>query len=231
MMDMETKDPLAVKLGARGGRATIKKYGKKHMRKLSKIAVAVRHRTRPSSRVTIAMSKGVYLEIYNAGNKNASDLLKTANLLCNKDYFAQAYVLAYTALEEISKSQFAADVFTGLCTGNEFKKFYRAHEKKIAGINWAHDDANSYPHKYKWIGPDMDDVEEMNPDKPLFSKRQAALYVDIDFGRGTISKPSEVISEKDARDIIHIVEVALERIWEITGEFGGMQIGTKGFMK
>lgn len=77
----------------------------------------------------------------------------------------------------------------------------------------------------------MDDVEEMNPDKPIFSKRQAALYVDVDFTKGTITKPADVISEKDARDIIHIVEVALERIWEVTGEFGGMQIGTKGFMK
>ncbi len=43
--------------------------------------------------------------------------------------------------------------------------------------------------------------------------------------------PELFITEKDAQDIIHIVEVAFERIWEVTGEFGGMQIGTKGFMK
>ena len=177
------------------------------------------------------MSTNVFLELYNAGNKNAADLLESANILCDRKHHAQAYVLAYTALEEISKSQFAADVFTRLRSEDEFKKSYRAHENKIANVGWAHQDANNYPHKYKWVGPDMEDVEEINPDKPLFSKRQAALYVDIDFKKGSVSNPSDVISEKDARDIIHIVEVALERIWEITGEFGGMQIGTKGFMK
>jgi AbiV family abortive infection protein len=177
------------------------------------------------------MSKNIFLEIYNAGNKNAYNLLKSANLLCSKGHFSQAYFLAYTALEEISKSQFSADVFTGLRTETEFRKFYRAHNDKIANIGWAHYDASSHPHKYKWVGPDMDDVEEMNPDKPLFSKRQSALYVDADFKKGTIAKPSDVITEKDTRDIIHIVEVALERIWEVTGEFGGNQIGTKGFMK
>jgi len=177
------------------------------------------------------MNKSVFLEVYNAGNKNASDLLKATNVLCDAGHYAQAYVLAHTALEEISKSQFAADVFTSLKTEDEFRKFYRDHKNKIASIGWAHHDASSYPHKYKWIGPDMDDVEEMNPEKPQFGKRQAALYVDVDFDTGVVTKPSDIIGEKDARNIIHIVEVALERIWEITGEFGGMQIGTKGFMK
>ena len=177
------------------------------------------------------MKKSIFLEIYNAGNKNASDLLKCAGILCNKGHFPQAYFLAYTALEEISKSQFSADVFTGMEKEEEFIKFFRNHRDKITNIDWAHCDATSYPYKYKWTGPDIDDVEEMNPDKPLFNKRQSALYVDIDFLNSLVIKPVDVIEEKDARDIIHIVEVALQRIWEITGEFGGMQIGTKGFMK
>ena len=177
------------------------------------------------------MKKDVFLEIYNAGNRNAYDLKEAAKILCVAGHYVQGYVMAYTALEEISKSQFAADVFTGLRTEDEFKKFYRDHPEKIDSIGWAHNDANSYPYKYKWIGPDMDDVEEMGSDKPLFSKRQSALYVDVDFKTGVVSEPSKVVSEKDTLDIIHVVEVALERIWEITGEFGGMQIGTKGFMK
>lgn len=181
--------------------------------------------------MTKQSNKNIFLEIYNAGNKNASDLLKSANMLFTKGRFAQAYTMAYTALEEISKAQFAADVFTGLRSEDEFKKFYRDHKDKIAGIGWAHYDASSYPHKMKWVGPDMDDVEEMMPEKPRFDKRQAAMYVDINFDNGVISKPADSISEKDARDIIHVVEVAFERIWEITGEFGGMQIGTKGFLK
>jgi AbiV family abortive infection protein len=176
-------------------------------------------------------NRNIYLEIYNAGNKNASNLLKAANSLYAEGLFAQAYTMAYIALEEISKAQFAADVFTGLRKEDEFKKFYRDHKSKIAGVEWAHYDASTYPHKMKWFGPDMDDVEEMTPEMPGFDKRQAAMYVDIDFDKGIISKPFEAVSEKDAQDVIHIVEVAFERIWEVTGEFGGNQIGTKGFMK
>ena len=177
------------------------------------------------------MDQDIFLKLYNAGNRNARDLLEAAEVLFEASHYAQAYVLAYTALEEISKSQFAADVCTGLRTQKEFVSFCRAHREKIDSIAWAHDDASSYPHKYKWIGPDMDDVIEMNPEQPLFTKRQAALYVDMNSDRRTISTPSEVISEKDAQDIIHIADVALQRIWEVTGEFGGEQIGTKGFMK
>lgn len=177
------------------------------------------------------MNKSSYLEIYNAGNKNAYKLVESANILCDAGYFSQAYFLAYTALEEISKSQFSADVFTGYQEEKDFEKFYFNHKKKIANVEWAHIDATKSHHRYKWIGPEVDDVEEMSPDKPLFNKRQSALYVDVDFTNSLVAKPYEVVLEKDARDIIHLVEVALERIWEVTGEFGGNQIGTKGFMK
>lgn len=177
------------------------------------------------------MTNNLYLKIYNEGNNNASNLLNAATLLYNNNYYSQAYALAYTALEEISKSQFAADVFTGLRTKKEFNDFYRSHNDKIENIEWAYLDANSHPHKYKWIGPEIDSVEVITPNRPLFDKRQKALYVDINFNNSSTSQPSEIISEKDALDIIHIVEVALERIWEVTGEFGGNQIGTKGFMK
>ncbi len=177
------------------------------------------------------MEKKTYLEIYNASNRNASNLLRAGQALSGKQKYSQAYVMGFSALEEISKGQCAADVFTGLKTEEDFQKFYKSHQEKIAHAEWAHVDANNYPHNLKWIGPDMEDFERMTPDKPLLSKRHKALYVDVDFVTGVISKPDEVISEMDAQNILHIVEVALERIWEITGEFGGMQIGTKGFMK
>ncbi len=168
------------------------------------------------------MSDSIFLEIYNAGNKNANKLLESANILFSDGYFSQAYFLAYTALEEISKSQFSADVFTGIRKKEEFEKFYRDHRGKIVNIDWAHEDATSYPYKYKWIGPDMDDIEEINSDKPLFNKRQAALYVDVNFNNNTVIKPWDIILEKDAKDIIHIVEVALQRIWEITMKSSGV---------
>ncbi|MHA1371612.1 MAG: AbiV family abortive infection protein [Promethearchaeota archaeon] len=171
-----------------------------------------------------------YLEIYRVAHNNASDLLKEAELLFDHKYFARAYVLAFTALEEISKSQFAADVFTGLCKEGDFNRFYKNHRSKIGRMIWAHLDANSYSYNKKWVGPDVDDVEQINPQEPQFQKRQDALYVGIDFQNKKIIKPVEQISERDAKEIIRIAEVAFERIWEVS-EYYGNQIGTKGFMK
>lgn len=175
--------------------------------------------------------KSLYLEIYNKANKNALNLLREAELLYDNKHYARAYFLAYTALEEISKSQFAADVFTGLCEEQSFKDFYHNHPAKLERIKWAHEDASSYPHNLKWIGPDQDDVERLDPQAPVFQKRQHALYIDLDFKELSTSDPEEKINEQDAKEIIHIVETALFRIWEVTGEFGGNQIGTKGFIK
>ncbi len=176
-------------------------------------------------------AKNNFLEIYKVAHNNAADLLREAELLYENKHFARAYALAFTALEEISKSQFAADVFTGLHTEEEFKEFYRDHKRKIGRTKWAHEDANSYPHNLKWVGPDIDDLERINPREPDFKKRSDALYVGIDFNNHTITKPKEKITEKDAKEMMRIIEVALERIWEVSGEFGGNQIGTKGFMK
>lgn len=175
-------------------------------------------------------TKQYYLEIYQKAHNNAVELLQEAEILFKHKKYSRAYFLAFTTLEEISKSQFAADVFTGMCSEEEFKAFYRNHKVKIRQMGWAHNDANSYPHNLKWVGPDQDDMEEVNPKAPIFQKRQASLYVDIDFERQIVSSPGQVISEEDAREIIHIVGVALQRVLEVT-EFWGHQIGTKGFMK
>lgn len=177
------------------------------------------------------LTKNNFLEIYKIAHNNAADLLREAELLYNHKHFPRAYALAFTALEEISKSQFAADVFTGLHTSEDFEKFYRNHKHKIDRMAWAHDDANSYPHDLRLVGPDIDDLERINPSEPDFKKRSDALYIGVDFNNKKIIKPNEQITEKDAKEIMRIVEVALERIWEVSGEFGGNQIGTKGFMK
>lgn len=176
------------------------------------------------------LSNTQYLEIYTKAHNNAGDLLREAELLFEHNYFARAYALAFTALEEISKSQSAADVFTGFQKPEDFDKVYSDHKQKIKGIMWAHDDANSYTYNLKWIGPDIDDVIKINPKEPLFQKRQRGLFVDIDFDTLKIISPNEEVTEQDARGIIHIVETALKRIWEIT-EYWGHQIGTKGFLK
>lgn len=171
----------------------------------------------------------LFLDIYRKAHNNALDLLREAELLYAHKAYARAYAIAYTALEEISKSQFAADVCTGLCTAEEFKEFYQNHTKKLERVQWVHEDANSWPYNLRWIGPDLDDVETINPNQPVFQKRLAALYVDVASSEQVAKEPKEAITGNDAHEIIQLVEVALQRIMQVEFEQG--RIGTKGFIK
>jgi AbiV family abortive infection protein len=71
-----------------------------------------------------------FLELYRSAHNNAVDLLAEAEILYEKGKHARAFFLGFTALEEISKSQLAADVFTGLIAEEEFFEYYRNHKKR-----------------------------------------------------------------------------------------------------
>ena len=163
----------------------------------------------------------VYLEIYQASLSESVKLLGEAELLLENESYERAYFLGFASLEEISKSQMAADVFTGIMTEEEFKKNYTKHYKKISRVEWIKIDGNSLP---QFAG---DGIEIRNFD---FSKKLKSMYVDSDFDLKKLSTPSESVSKSDAENIIKAVKVGLSRIYEVTIE-NGEQIGTKGFMK
>ena len=161
-----------------------------------------------------------FLALYNASLKNATELLAEAEILFEREKFARAYVLAFTALEEISKSQLAADVFTGLITDEEFNECFRDHRKKIERMAWATEDAKHYLA--------MPEEHYIEVQEITFASRQSALFVG--FKNEKIVSPSAVIGREAARSIIHTAQGAIQRIIEMV-EFWGHQIGTKGFMK
>ncbi|MBP8994324.1 MAG: AbiV family abortive infection protein [Bacteroidales bacterium] len=163
----------------------------------------------------------VYLKIYLASIAEAYSLLKEAELLYNNKFFQRAYFLGISALEEISKSQMAADVFTGFIKEDEFKKAYRDHQKKISRIKWIKIDGNSFP----FFSYDNVLIENFD-----FQKKIKSMYVDIDFDLNEISTPNDSITENDAKSIVKAVKIGLYRIYQVTEEFGE-QIGTKVFMK
>src|SRR5260370_38066404 len=68
-----------------------------------------------SPSVKTSLNKG-FLGLYHASLDNATDLLAESENLFDTEKYARAYALAFTALEEIYKSQLAADVFTALIT-------------------------------------------------------------------------------------------------------------------
>jgi AbiV family abortive infection protein len=169
--------------------------------------------------MTNALPKNEFLALYREAHNNALDLLGEAELLFSNQKYARAYALAFTALEEISKSQLAADVFTGLIDEGEFWDCFRNHKKKIGRMAWATADAQRYLDE-EGRGVDVQ--------KPTFAGRLSGMYTGFD-GK-TVAAPKMLISQDDANSIIHTVRVALDRIVEVT-EYWGHQIGTKGFMK
>ncbi|MEI9978267.1 MAG: AbiV family abortive infection protein [Edaphobacter sp.] len=161
-----------------------------------------------------------FLALYRAAHNNAIDLINEAELLFDHGRYCRAYALAFTALEEISKSQLAADVYTELITKEAFQKIYRDHREKIARMAWATEDAKRYLSE--------PDGEYLEVEAPTFPSRNDSMYVNLKDDK--VISPSDVIGRDDAQGIIHTVNVALQRITEVT-EFWGHQIGTKGFMK
>ena len=68
----------------------------------------------------------------------------------------------------------------------------------------------------------------LSKSKNQHSRLNDAMYVEL--RDGNVYSPSTSIEREDAEGIIHTVNVAIERIIEMT-EIMGEQIGTKGFMK
>jgi AbiV family abortive infection protein len=165
-------------------------------------------------------AKEKFLQIYTAAHINAEQLLSDAEVLFERGRHATAYFLAFTALEEIAKSQLAADVYTGLSDEEEFWDVFTKHHKKIRRMAWASNDA------WRYLDSETETYIEIH--KPKLERRMSAIYVECD--RLAVQSPDEVITAEMAKSLIHIVRVALHRILEMI-EYYGHQIGTKGFMK
>jgi len=158
--------------------------------------------------------------MYRTAHNNAVALLAEAELLFEHKKYARAYFLAFTGLEEIAKSQLAADVFTSFIEEETFWKYFKDHKRKIGRMAWASADAEEYL--------DVEQETYLEIDHPTTAQRMNALYVHFE---GTeIKSPKDLFTEDDARAIIHTLRVAIDRIIEMT-EYWGHQIGTKDFMK
>ncbi len=153
-----------------------------------------------------------YQQLYRAAQSNATDLLAEARILFEKGRYARAFFLAFTSLEEIAKSQFAADVCTGFITEKEFLESSRRHPNKTGRMVWATEEARRYL-----------DMDSQHPD---INSCANALYASLK-GK-TIHNPSDAMTKEDAQGIIRTVEVALDSI--TTNDFMGYAIGSKGFI-
>ena len=165
--------------------------------------------------------KRISYSIFVAAHNNAVRLLGSAERLCEIGDYPSAYTLAYTALEEVVKSQRAADVYTGLAKEDELKKIFLDHKEKRHWGEWIVSDATD------GLRDAEGNIIFIDPKIISFKNRNRSLYVDLDNGK--VVEPKAVITKDMAGSMIRTVEGAIDQI--IVKDFVGEQIGTKGFMK
>lgn len=153
------------------------------------------------------------IDTYRWADDNAIALLQEAQMLASKGRHARAFALACTALEEIGKSQYAADVYTGFVPPDDFEKIIRRHEFKSA-----------YPSRFVEFGPLIQPfLKDEHIAEELFKRRNDALYA------SPTNKMDDAAFEQDAATMIDYCETWLERIR--SQEEIAERIGTKAFLK
>jgi len=158
------------------------------------------------------------LRLYRACLRNAAALLAEAKLLLSHRHYARAYVLAFTAYEEIGKSQVVADFFEDVASKKEFDRAFQAHNPKVAYVRRAYlfDPATSN------VTVDYDPASARND----FVSRSAALYVGCGDGYEPV-EPS--VSETVAKKAVERVEHLLDEIFQY--ECITERVGSKSFTK
>ncbi len=161
------------------------------------------------------------LDLYWACLSNSGDLLKEAELLVSHGHVPRAYFLAYTALEELGKSQVVADYFYDLVSDAEFDAAFRDHVFKAAYIN-----------RYVQIPKDLDQQWFIEYDKGAAKRHVAdrgrALYTERKPDNAPQS-PGDEISATSAEEMIASARNYLEAIRRM--EYLTERIGTKAFTK
>jgi AbiV family abortive infection protein len=153
-------------------------------------------------------------DTYKRAHNNAADLVEDAHVLRESGRHARAFALACTALEEIGKSQFAADVYTGFSPPDEFLKLIRDHRFKSAYTTRAVV-FSSLPEPNLHL--DANTAEE------LFQLRNDALYASPD------NEVANANFEDDATTMIEYCEIWLDTIVQM--QIMAERIGTKAFLK
>jgi len=162
-----------------------------------------------------------WLKLYKVTLAEASKMHREAIYLIEGGFHERAYFIAMQSLEELSKALMAADVYTCYATEDDYNKFKSDHKRKIKRVTWIKYEDQKFP-IYDVRGTKTNDFD--------FRKKLLSTYTDVESGSHKILRPSEAITEEDAKSIINAVYaglIATVRKTMIDGE----QIGTKGFMK
>jgi len=144
---------------------------------------------------------GGLLALRHACLENADELLEEAQILLSKGKAPRAYMLAFTALEELGKSELVAEYFNDMVPDAEFEEAFRDHKLKLRYLQRA----VSVPEKTggSWASAYESELPEPDP-----QRRMDALYVHYK-DRFVPVMPRQKISAKDAADLIEEVRTAI----------------------
>lgn len=161
------------------------------------------------------------LRLYYACLENARGLLEEAELLLQRGSVARAFALAFTAYEEIGKSQVVADFYNDQVAESEFASAFCLHALKLAYLERVvHLSGGPFPE-----GTIEYDVRKLNL---LTARRNDALYVNRVNGFEP-QAPADIITADQAREMIDAGYKEIESIaW--AEELNG-RIGSKGLFK
>jgi AbiV family abortive infection protein len=164
------------------------------------------------------------LPLYGECIWNARQLLEEAHLLLDAGRNARAFALAFTAYEEIGKSQVVADAYYGLVSTSELTDAFTRHDVKAAYLG------RSVSLKLGSRGEVQEATIEYQTldSKPLIQQRLRSLYVDSGVDYEAIS-PNDAITLEVAEEMLQLVHEELHAI-DWAEELNG-QIGTKGLWK
>jgi len=161
------------------------------------------------------------LDLYSACLKNASELLKEADLLLSNGHHPRAYFLAFTAFEELGKSQIVADYFSEMLSKSEFEAAFVNHRIKTAYIN-RHVQIPKDIYGNWFIEYDIQSTGQYT------KNRNDSLYIKY-LPDHTPQSPDQSISVESTKGIISDAKKYLKTIIE-TSCFNE-RIGTKAFTK
>lgn len=154
------------------------------------------------------------LSVFNASRDNLSDLITEAKLLFEHGHHPRSFFTSVLALEELGKSQLAADYYSGIISKDEYDKAFRSHPTKTsyAERKMLFDNGGKTRLYY--------DVEL---GRMIEGARQSSLYVSAS------STPKAVITQSHAKKILEIVEKRFDEI--LHAEWLNGRIGSKAIFK
>lgn len=165
---------------------------------------------------------GAVLSLYHACKENAVELLDEAEILFRQKRYARAFFLAFTALEEVGKSQLVADYLTDCISEEEFRDAFKKHDLKVA-----------YLYRYVSV-PDKIGQEEakirynVEDSKDEIRLRMNSLYVSLT-NKHEVLKPEDKVDRKTAMDMIEEVKEYLNLM--LNAEWLNQRLGSKGLFK